>query len=186
MPAWRQSAGVPTRAQGTGSAIASQFREQRPSGLRCGIMSKGSIVDEFTYSIYFLHAQILRTLAQPTRLMILDYLHAGEKSVGELVESLGLAQATVSQHLAALRTQEVVATRREGNTIFYSLVDERVVRACDLFHEFLADRMKDNEAFASQFPRVRPLRATKPPSAGEAAESSGTESSPKAPHRRSG
>lgn len=149
-------------------------------------MTKGQIVDEFTYSIYFLHAQILRTLAQPTRLMILDYLHSGEKSVGEMVEVLGLAQATVSQHLAALRTQDLVATRREGNTIFYSLVDARIVQACDLFHEFLADRMKDNQAFASQFPRVRPLRAAKPPSGGEAAESSGAAATPEAPYRRSG
>ncbi len=128
-------------------------------------------MDEFTYSIYFLHAQILRTLAQPTRLMILDYLHSGEKSVSELVEFLGLAQATVSQHLATLRSQDVVATRREGNMIFYSLVDDRIVQACDLVHEFLADRMKDNQAFASQFPRVRPLRAPKPPLGGAAAES---------------
>jgi ArsR family transcriptional regulator len=133
-------------------------------------MSEGLIVDEFTFSIYFLHAQILRTLAHPTRLMILDHLHSGEKSVGELVELLGLPQAKVSQHLAQLRTQELVATRREGNTIFYSLVDARIVQACDLFHDFLADRMKDNQAFASQFPSVRPLRA-EPAPGGKAAGS---------------
>jgi DNA-binding transcriptional ArsR family regulator len=144
-------------------------------------MGKGMIVDEFTYSIYFLHAQILRTLAQPRRLMILDHLHAGEKSVGELVELLGLPQANVSQHLASLRTQELVATRREGNTIFYSLVDPRIVQACDLFHDFLADRMKDNQAFARQFPRVRPLRVDKAASAGEAVESPGTAGHSEAP-----
>jgi ArsR family transcriptional regulator len=119
--------------------------------------------------VYFLHAQILKSLAQPRRLMILDYLHSGEKSVGELAELLGLPQANVSQHLAVLRAQEIVSTRREGNTIFYSLVDARIVQACDLFHEFLADRMKNSEALASHFPRVRPLRGKRQPSDGRTA-----------------
>ncbi len=43
--------------------------------------------------VYFLHAQILKSLAQPRRVMILDYLHSGEKSVGELADLLGLPQA---------------------------------------------------------------------------------------------
>lgn len=120
-------------------------------------------MEELEYTIYLLHAQILKSLAQPRRLMILDYLHAGERSVGELAELLDLPQANVSQHLAILRAQDIVATRREGNTIFYSLVDPRIVQACDIFHEVLADRMKDSQAFASQFPRVRPLRASAPP-----------------------
>jgi ArsR family transcriptional regulator len=116
-------------------------------------------MDQRSETVYELHAQILKALAQPRRLMMLDYLHSGERSVGELAELLGLPQSNVSQHLAALRSQAIVATRREGNTVFYSLVDPRIVQACDIFHEFLADRMKSNEAFAHQFPRLRPLRA---------------------------
>lgn len=94
-------------------------------------------MDDYTEAIYQLHAQILKTLAQPKRLMILDCLHSGPMAVGELVESLGLPQANVSQHLAALRAEQLVTTRREGNTICYSLVSEKVVEACDLFHQFL-------------------------------------------------
>lgn len=128
-------------------------------------------MDDITYNVYFLHAQVLRTLGQPRRLMILDHLHSGEKSVGELVELLGLPQANVSQHLATLRAQDIVTTRRDGNTIYYSLVDPRIVQACDLFHEFLADRMRDNRALARSFPPVRPLRAGSSEPAGEATES---------------
>jgi DNA-binding transcriptional ArsR family regulator len=124
-------------------------------------------MDKLTEAIYVLHAEILKCLAQPRRLMILDCLRSGEKSVGELAELLGLSQPNVSQHLAALRAQDIVATRREGNTIFYSLVDPRIVRACDICHEFLAERMKSNEALASQFSRVRPLGAIEPPFNGE-------------------
>jgi ArsR family transcriptional regulator len=94
--------------------------------------------------------------------MILDHLHSGEKSVGELVEFLGLPQAKVSRHLKDLREQGIVTARRDGNAVFYSLSDPRIVLACDLVHDFLADRMKDNRAFASHFPRVRQLRAIKP------------------------
>jgi DNA-binding transcriptional ArsR family regulator len=115
-------------------------------------------VDQLSREIYLLHAQILKTLAHPRRLMILDCLHSGERSVGELAEALDLPQAIVSQHLAGLRAEEIVATRREGNVIFYSLVDPKVVQACDIFHEFLAERMRTSQAFASQFPPVRPLR----------------------------
>ena len=128
-------------------------------------------MDREAQTIYDLHAQILKTLAQPKRLMILDCLHSGERSVGELAELLELPQANVSQHLAALRSQEIVATRREGNTICYSLVDPRVVQACDIFHEFLAERMKHSKAFASRFPRLRPLRAIEPVAGARAAGS---------------
>ena len=121
-------------------------------------------MDKFTFAIYFLHAQVLRDLGHPRRLMILDHLHSGEKSVGELVEFLGLPQAKVSRHLKDLRDQGIVTARRNGNTVFYSLVDPRIVHACDLLHDFLADRMKDNRVFASHFPRVRQLRAIKPAS----------------------
>jgi DNA-binding transcriptional ArsR family regulator len=125
-------------------------------------------MDKLTEAIYVLHAEILKCLAQPRRLMILDHLRGGEKSVGELAELLGLPQPNVSQHLAALRAQDIVTTRREGNAIFYSLVDPRIVRACDICHEFLTERMKSNEALASQLSRIRPLRAIEPPFNGEA------------------
>jgi ArsR family transcriptional regulator len=128
-------------------------------------------MDKLTEAIYVLHAEILKCLAQPRRLMILDCLRAGEKSVGELAELLGVPQPNVSQHLAALRAQDIVATRREGNTIFYSLVNPTIVRACDICHEFLADRIKSNEALARQFAHVRPSHRIEPAFEGEAKRS---------------
>lgn len=96
--------------------------------------------------------------------MILDHLRSGEKSVGELMDFLCLSEPKVSEHLAALRAQGVVTTRREGKTILYSLADPRIVQACDLCHDFLADRMRDNQTFAAYFHRDHPLRAIKPAS----------------------
>ncbi|RMF70745.1 MAG: ArsR family transcriptional regulator [Alphaproteobacteria bacterium] len=67
----------------------------------------------------------LQALGQPTRLMILCRLAEGEMSVGKLADSLGLRQATVSQHLALLRREGLVATRREAQTVYYRIADER-------------------------------------------------------------
>lgn len=119
-------------------------------------------MDELTEAIYRLHAQILKTMAQPKRLMILDFLHSGPKTVGEIVDGLELPQANVSQHLAAMRAQELVTTRRDGNTVCYSLVSEKVVEACDLFHQFLQERLQNNQALATRFPAARPLLAAEP------------------------
>ncbi len=119
-------------------------------------------MDKFTFAIYFLHAQVLRDLGHPRRLMILDHLHSGEKSVGELARFLGLPEANVCRHIRGLLQQGIVASRRDGNTVFYSLVDSRILLACDLLHDFLADREKGNRALARHFLTVRQLRAPKP------------------------
>lgn len=114
-------------------------------------------MDPLTEEVYVLHAQILKTLANPRRLMIMDCLHAGEKSVGEIEAAVDLPQANVSQHLAALRAQGLVVARREGNTVWYSLVSETVVKACDLFHDFLLERMRSNRELMEHFPPSRQL-----------------------------
>ena len=69
-------------------------------------------------------ADFLKALAHESRLMILCILSEGEKSVSELEELLSLRQPTVSQQLARLRADGLVATRRDGKTIHYSLASE--------------------------------------------------------------
>ncbi|WP_028534412.1 ArsR/SmtB family transcription factor [Paludibacterium yongneupense] len=69
---------------------------------------------------------LLRALANEDRLLLLCQLVHGEKSVGELEELLGIRQPTLSQQLGVLRTEGLVATRREGKRIFYSVSDPHV------------------------------------------------------------
>jgi DNA-binding transcriptional ArsR family regulator len=78
----------------------------------------------------------LKLLADRTRLHIVWALLHGEHSVGELADHVGVAAPAVSQHLAKLRLSHLVTTRREGNRIFYSAVDEHVLRLVTeaLFH----------------------------------------------------
>lgn len=69
----------------------------------------------------------LRSLASRHRLMILCSLLEGELSVGELGQRVGLAQSNLSRHLAMLREEGLVGTRRERTTIYYRIASERVL-----------------------------------------------------------
>ncbi len=67
---------------------------------------------------------LLKALSNEKRLLIVCSLYKGEKNVGELEEIVGLSQSALSQHLARLRRDRLVNTRRDAQTIYYSLVDE--------------------------------------------------------------
>lgn len=80
-------------------------------------------------------AAFLKALSHEGRLMILCHLANGEKSVTELENLLGVRQAAVSQQLSRLRHEGLVATRRDGKTIHYSILDPKVMRTVGLLHE---------------------------------------------------
>lgn len=77
----------------------------------------------------------LKALANRHRLMILCELHKGETSVSGLQHALGLSQSSLSQHLARLREDQLVRTRRESQAIFYSLASIEVRRMIALLYE---------------------------------------------------
>ncbi|HEY9217858.1 MAG TPA: metalloregulator ArsR/SmtB family transcription factor [Phenylobacterium sp.] len=72
-------------------------------------------------------AELLRLLANPHRLQVLCALRTGELSVGEIAARVGLSHSALSQHLAKLRADQVVGTRRQGQAIFYRVVDDEVL-----------------------------------------------------------
>lgn len=72
-------------------------------------------------------ARLLKLLASEQRLLLLCRLMDGECSVGELSSHVGLAQSATSQHLAKMRAEGLVATRREAQTIFYRLADPAAI-----------------------------------------------------------
>ena len=73
-------------------------------------------------------ATLLRLLGNERRLMILCQLAEGELSVGQIQPGVGLSQSALSQHLALLRAEGIVATRRDGQTIFYRISDPSALR----------------------------------------------------------
>jgi len=79
--------------------------------------------------------------ANPKRLRILHLLMNGEKTVGEISRDLGVPQSNISQHLGFMRRAGVVKTRRAGNTIYYSITDQRIATACKLISQVVAERL---------------------------------------------
>src|SRR6478735_11834237 len=81
-------------------------------------------------------AGILRALANERRLMILCKLvEWGEANVGSLVEAVGLSQSALSQHLAKMRDEGIVTTRRESQTIWYRIADPRIEQLFVTLHD---------------------------------------------------
>lgn len=80
-------------------------------------------------------ARLLKLLASEQRLLLLCRLLEGESSVGELATHAGLAPSATSQHLAKMRAEGLVRTRREAQTIFYSLADPAAVRVLNTLAE---------------------------------------------------
>lgn len=74
-------------------------------------------------------AAIARALSDAKRLCVLETLASGERSVSDLSRDAGCQIPNMSQHLAVLRSAGLVATRREGNTVYYRLTDQRVLDA---------------------------------------------------------
>jgi len=74
-------------------------------------------------------AIVARALADPKRLCVLETLADGERSVSDLSRDVGCQVPNMSQHLAVLRSAGLVTTRRDGNTVFYRLTDQRVLDA---------------------------------------------------------
>ena len=81
-------------------------------------------------------AALLRALANPPRLLVMCHLAAAEElAVGELVERVGISQSALSQHLAKLREQGLVAYRREGQVLRYHIADPKVLHVLEVLHE---------------------------------------------------
>lgn len=87
-----------------------------------------------------LASDLLKALASPNRLKILCHLREGEKSVGQIAALVGIRETAVSQHLALLRKDRLVASRREGQTVHYRLdspVASRIIAV--LYEHFCQD-----------------------------------------------
>ena len=80
-------------------------------------------------------AAIARALADAKRLCVVERLADGERSVSDLSRDVGCQVPNMSQHLAVLRSAGIVATRRDGNTVFYRLADPQVLEVYRLLQQ---------------------------------------------------
>jgi len=79
--------------------------------------------------------RLLKSIANESRLLVMCVLAEGEFSVGALNERICLSQSALSQHLAILREQGLVRTRRESQTIYYSLADSDALKLVHTLHD---------------------------------------------------
>lgn len=91
-------------------------------------------------------ADFLKAIANENRLLILCHLSEGEMSVSQLEAALGLRQPTLSQQLARLRTDELVETRRDGKTIYYTLASEEVGQMLGVMYEMFCSEKAQKAA----------------------------------------
>lgn len=85
-------------------------------------------------------SDLLKLLGHPDRLMVLCQLKFAEQSVGELSRNLGIKQSSLSQHLARMRHEGVVTSRRDGQTMYYSIADPKVALVIGTLYELYCEQ----------------------------------------------
>ena len=107
-------------------------------------------VDEHLQSsggaIHLAKAEFFRTLGHPIRVRIVELLRDGERSVGDLQSALKLDSGGASQHLAVLRREGVLARRKEGTSVFYSVKDVGTFQLLETARQILSARFEETQA----------------------------------------
>ncbi len=96
-------------------------------------------------AFYCLHSDICKTLANAKRQMILGALRDDELTVSDIQRQTGIPQATLSQHLALLRTHGVVRARRDGSHMYYSITNPKIIQAFDLITEVMQETLGEQK-----------------------------------------
>ena len=99
-------------------------------------------------------AETFQALANPTRIAILEILAQGELSAGDLIGKLGMEQANVSQHLAVLRTRQIVTNRKAGTQVFYSVRDPIILRVLALMRQYFQNHLQESLAMLDEIHRA--------------------------------
>ncbi len=105
--------------------------------------------------LYRCHADMCKVFSHPTRLQILNLLRERELGVSELAERLGLAMGNLSQHLNMMKQRRVLASRKDGNNVYYRLANPKMLKAFDLIRQILFEQMEQESTLVRQFERAR-------------------------------
>lgn len=81
-------------------------------------------------------SDIFQGLAHPTRIAMVELLRGGELSAGTLIARLNIEQANASQHLAVLRSRQIVVSRKAGNQVYYSIRDRALIDVLDILRRY--------------------------------------------------
>jgi DNA-binding transcriptional ArsR family regulator len=104
-------------------------------------------------------AQVFQALAHPTRIAIVEALRDGELPAGTLMERLHLEQANLSQHLAVLRSKQVLVNRKVGNQVFYAVRDPVLIAVLDLLRQYFFSHLNETLAMLGELEQETSERA---------------------------
>lgn len=99
--------------------------------------------------VYVAKAQLFRVLGHPVRIRMLEVLLEGERTVGDLQATLDLDSSSASQHLAALRRQGVLESRRAGTSVYYGIRDPRVSQLLAVAKQILTSALSESHTLLS-------------------------------------
>lgn len=112
-------------------------------------------------AIHLIKAELFRTLGHPLRVRILEILRDGEQSVGALQAALD-DNGAASQHLTVLRRQGLVASRKEGTSVFYSVKDARTFQLLETARQLLSARVEETAALLEGLVDAAPVGGAGP------------------------
>jgi ArsR family transcriptional regulator len=105
--------------------------------------------------IFELHADVCKVFSNGKRLEILSILRNKEMTASDLIESIGLSKANLSQHMSILKSKGVVLTRREGVNIYYRISNPKIIQACDLMREVLLEQLQEKGKMVATLRRIK-------------------------------
>ena len=91
-----------------------------------------------------LKAEVLKALAQPTRLQILECLRGGEKCICEIIPAIGGEQSNISRHISLMQKSHLVITRKDGVKVMVKVSDPKIFHILDQVSVFLKSRMSEH------------------------------------------
>jgi ArsR family transcriptional regulator, virulence genes transcriptional regulator len=101
-------------------------------------------------SIFKLQADVCKIFANDKRLEIINLLKDKEMSNGDIMRETGLSKVNISQHMNILKSKGVIVSRREGQQLFYSIANPKIIQACNLMREVLVEQHLAREKAVSR------------------------------------
>lgn len=108
--------------------------------------------------LYRWHADVCKVFSHPTRLEILHILREQEMTVSELAGRLRITMGNLSQHLNMMKQRRVLASRKDGNNVYYRLAHAKILKAFDLIRETLLEQMERQSLLARHLERAQARR----------------------------
>ncbi len=109
-----------------------------------------------TTPIHQVKAEFFKTLGHPARIRVLEVLREGERTVGDLAPAVGIEASHLSQQLGVLRRASLVQTRKEGNTVLYSVSNPMIFELLDVARRILTSSLDETRALLAELESPEP------------------------------